>query len=258
MIKFDFKTYMKNYDLSNYDERIKQIEYKLNNDVDMLDWFHLDKCIDNDTLKDIVATSDYIKNNADVFIVIGIGGSFLGAKAIIDALEPYFDNKKPEIIFAGTSLSSSYLKELVNYIKNKEVIINVISKSGTTLEPSVAFDVLYEELKKKYDDKELLKRVIITTDEYDGELRKLVNVEGFKSYNVPKNIGGRYSVLTAVGLLPISVAGIDVYELFDGARSVNIEDSFHYACLRNSLYNDGKVVESFTIYEEKLLYFAEW
>jgi len=255
MVKFDFKTYMKNYDLSSYDEKIRQIEYKLNNDSDMLDWFRLK--INEEELKSIIDTSNYIKNNADVFIVIGIGGSFLGAKSVIDALSPYF-SKDLEIIFAGTSLSSSYLKELINYIKDKNVIINVISKSGTTLEPNIAFDVLYEELKKKYDESELQKRIIITTDETEGHLRELVNEHNYKSFIVPKNMGGRYSVLSPVGLLPISAAGIDIYKLLEGAKSVDIKNSFHYASLRNSLYNDGKIVESFTVYEEKLLYFTEW
>lgn len=258
MIKTDFNTYLKDKDFKAYKERIKKIKNDLNNGGEMLDWYDIDKCISLDELNKIKDISKKIRKNCELFIVIGIGGSFLGAKAVITALEPYFEKNKPEIVFAGNSLSESYLTELLAYMENKDTIVNVISKSGTTLEPSIAFDIIYEKMQQKYNNDELKKRIIITTDPEKGILRKLANDNNYESFIVPEQIGGRYSVLTAVGLLPIAVAGFDIDKLLLGARSVNNESAFEYAITRDILYNQGKVIESFTFYEPKLEYFAEW
>ncbi|MDD3048552.1 MAG: glucose-6-phosphate isomerase [Bacilli bacterium] len=258
MVKFDFSTYMHNLPEDEYATKKEDIIFKLNNNLDMLDWYHLDSCITSNILEDIIMTANKIRENCEVFIVIGIGGSSIGAKAAIEALLPYFNNKGIEILFVGDSLSSSYLSELLEYIKNKQVIINVISKSGTTLEPGLAFDCLYNNLKEKYTEEEIKNRIIITTDEYEGNLRELANKNNYKSFIVPKNVGGRYSVLTPVGLLPIAVAGIDIRELINGAKACNQDDAIRYAIIRDILYNQGKSIESFTVYEPKLLAFTEW
>lgn len=259
MIKFDFTTYMKSFEnMTSYSSRIEEIKKKLETGTDMNDWYDIDKCISPSVLEDVIETSKYIRENCDVFLVIGVGGSSLGAKAITDAFKPYFVNDVPRIIFLGSSLSSTYLKELLDYIEDKDVIVNVISKSGTTFETNLYFDYIFEVLKKKYSKEELQKRIIITTDSESGELRELVNKENYKSFDLPSNIGGRYSVLTVVGLLPIAVMGIDIKEMLEGAKSLDKEKAFEYAIVRDLLYKEGKLVESFTIYEPKLEYFVEW
>ncbi len=258
MLKTDFKTYLKDRNLKFYDDKILKIKNTLNNGGEMLDWYDINKCISPDEVIKIKNISKEIRKNCELFIVIGIGGSFLGAKAVITALKPYFKKEKPEIIFAGNSLSESYLTELISYMDDKETIINVISKSGTTLEPSIAFDIIYEKMKNKYTDDELKKRIIITTDPEKGILRKLADNNNYQSFIVPTQIGGRYSVLTAVGLLPIAVSGIDIDKLLLGIKKVNKDLAFKYATIRDSLYHQGKLVELFTFYEPKLEYFVEW
>ena len=258
MLKTDFKTYLKDRNLKFYDDKILKIKNTLNNGGEMLDWYDINKCISPDEVIKIKNISKEIRKNCELFIVIGIGGSFLGAKAVISALKPYFKKEKPEIIFAGNSLSESYLTELISYMDDKETIINVISKSGTTLEPSIAFDIIYEKMKNKYTDDELKKRIIITTDPEKGILRKLADNNNYQSFIVPTQIGGRYSVLTAVGLLPIAVSGIDIDKLLLGIKKVNKDLAFKYATIRDSLYHQGKLVELFTFYEPKLEYFVEW
>lgn len=258
MLKTDFKTLLKDHNLKFYNEKILKIKNILNNGGEMLDWYNIDTCISQDDLTKIKNISKNIQKNCELFIVIGIGGSFLGAKAVINALNPYFKNKKPEIVFAGNSLSEAYLSELIEYMENKDTIINVISKSGTTLEPSITFDIIYSKMQEKYSQDELRKRIIITTDPKKGALRKLANDNNYPSFIIPEQIGGRYSVLTAVGLLPISVAGIDIDKLLLGAREVNINSAFEYAIIRDILYHQGKIVEIFTFYEPKLEYFIEW
>ena len=258
MLKIDFNTYLKSKNFEKYNTQVSHIKNILDNGGEMLDWYDLNKCISPKEIDKIKKVSQYIKNNCDIFIVIGIGGSFLGAKAVIDALSPYFTKNKPEIIFAGTSLSECYLKELIEYIDNKRIIINVISKSGTTLEPSIAFDIIYQKMQKKYSKEELKKRIIITTDPEKGILRKLAQENDYETFDIPIQIGGRYSVLTVVGLLPIAVAGYNIDDLLFGAKNVNIDLAFQYAIIRDILYKENKLVELFTFYEPKLEYFVEW
>ncbi len=256
-MKFDFESYMKNIDKESYNLKIEDIKSKLFLD-EMTDWYNIDKCITNEEIDDIVTTSEKIRNKCDVFIVVGIGGSFLGSKMVIDALSGYFRKVKPEVIFAGTTLSSIYLDELKQYISNKEICINMISKSGSTLEPNVVFEYLMDIMKEKYPEEQIKDRVFITTDKDESILLDIANENGYKKFFVPRNIGGRYSVLSPVGLLPIAVAGYDINKILNGARTVDKDKAFEYAIIRDNLYLSGKVIESFTFYEEKLSFFGEW
>lgn len=256
MIKYDFKTYNKLFIQDNSKE-LSKIKKIFDNPTKMMDWYDLDNVISEEELDKLITTSETIRKNYDVLVVIGIGGSYLGAKAIIDAFAPYFTKSKPEIIFAGNSLSASYHHELIEYLKDKNYLINIVSKSGGTLEPSLVFELLIKELKNKYKDN-YHERVIITTDPDKGNLRELANKNNYQSFTIPSDIGGRFSVLTAAGLLPIAVSGIDVRKLLKGARGCDKDVCYEYANIRHQLYIQGHVLESYTVYEPKLLYFTEW
>lgn len=263
MLEFDFKTYMNDIEKEKgtYKKRIQEIKKTLEKKESMLDWYDVDTCISKEELKRIKQVAKDVRDNADVLVVIGIGGSYLGAKAVIDMFSSYFKSSKPEIVFAGYNISSEYMSELLEYIKDKSVYVNVVSKSGTTLEPAIAFDLVLESMKKRYSNEELKKRVIVTTDKEKGLLKQLANENDYISFVVPDNIGGRYSVLSSVGLLPIAVAGISIDKLLKGADTAKkkyLDKAFEYACIRDILYNNGKVLESYTVYEPKLYYFSEW
>ena len=263
MINFDFHKYVSNYikkeDKVEYLEKAREIKSRFI-DGDLKYWNKLDTFVSSQEFKRIISVSDYIKSNCDVFLVIGIGGSYMGAKAVIEALAPMYNRKKPEIIFLGTNLCSEEYYETLEYIKDKDVIVDVISKSGTTLEPSIAFSLTMDIMKEKYSDEEVKQRVIITTDPEKGTLRELVNKEGYVSFTVPEQVGGRFSVLTPVGLLPIAVAGIDVLQLVQGAKSSfeRVDRAIEYAVIRDIFFKKGKDVESFTVYNSKMYYFTEW
>lgn len=263
MINFDFHKYLTNYvkkeDKVEYLEKAKEIKERFING-DLKYWNKLDTFVSKQELIKIINMTDYIRSNCDVFVVIGIGGSYMGAKAVIEALSPMYNRGKPEIIFLGNNLSSEDYYETFEYLKDKEVIVNVISKSGTTLEPSVAFDLIMNLMNKKYTQEELKDRIIITTDPDDGDLRRLVKEEEYHSFTVPKNVGGRFSCLTPVGLLPISVAGINVAKLLEGATASfeRVDRAIEYAVLRDILSKKGKNIESFTVYNSKMYYFTEW
>ena len=254
-MKFDFTTYMKQINFDRYKYEIEYILKELNDD-DMTDWCDIPMCASESEIRDIIKTSKEIRKKCDCFIVVGIGGSFLGAKMVISALSNYFENKECEVLFAGTSLSSDYLADLINYIKDKDICINLISKSGSTLEPNLAFDALMNVMKEKYED--YTDRVFITTDKDKSPLLDLAKEKGYKRFNVPQNIGGRYSVLTPVGLLPIAVAGFNIRKLLKGASECNQKEALRYAVIRHELYMCRKSIESFTFYDEKLLDFGEW
>lgn len=250
MIKFDFETYnhikLDNYDLSNI---IEQFE----NDNKMAGWYKLDT--DTSLIKEY---AEEIKQKADVFLVIGIGGSYIGSQAVISALKPYYNNNCPKIIFVGNTLSSDYITEVINYIKGKSIYINVISKSGNTMETLVTFDVFLDYIKNNFTDYK--DRVIVTTNESNGELLNISQKENFRKLVVPDDIGGRFSVLSCVGLLPIAVASINIDKLLEGAKisKINLDNAFKYSLLRDKMYKNNKLVESFDIYEPKLYYFTEW
>lgn len=241
---------------------------------DFLGWVDLPTHYDKEEFSRIKKAAERIREQADVLVVIGIGGSYLGAKAVIDALNNYFYNlqskeerKAPQIVYAGNNISGTYLKQLVDFLEGKEVCLNVISKSGTTTEPAIAFRVLKSWMEQKYGKEEAANRIFATTDKARGALRTLANKEGYETFVIGDDIGGRYSVLTAVGLLPIAVSGIDIDALMEGARAGQEEYSnpelsenmcYQYAAARNILYNKGKTTEILVDYEPVLFFFAEW
>ena len=258
MIKYDFKTFMNVDGANDYNDKIHKIKTRLLKAEGPDSFIKLEKCIREKEVEKIKKVSKYIRNNCDVFLVIGVGGSYMGSKAIISLFKNQFKTDI-EIIFAGYSLSSEYLANLLDYIKNKKVIVNVISKSGNTMEVNLIFAKVLELMKKKYSEKELRKRIIITTNKKTGKLREIASKNNYMNFNIP-NISGRYSIFTAVGLLPIAVSGIDIDKLIEGYKLGvnNIDKCFIYAVIRELLYKNGKKVEAFTIYDERFTYFNEW
>ena len=258
MIKYDFKTFMNVDGANDYNDKIHKIKTRLLKAEGPDSFIKLEKCIKEKEVEKIKKVSKYIRNNCDVFLVIGVGGSYMESKAIISLFKNQFKTDI-EIIFAGYSLSSEYLANLLDYIKNKKVIVNVISKSGNTMEVNLIFSKILELMKKKYSEKELRKRIIITTNKKTGKLREIASKNNYMNFNIP-NISGRYSIFTVVGLLPIAVSGIDIDKLIEGYKSGinNIDKCFIYAVIRELLYKNGKKVEAFTIYDERFTYFNEW
>ena len=251
-------------ELEAFKERLTAVKDKLWSGKEAFTgWVGLPYSYDRKELDEILAAADKIRKQCEVFVVIGIGGSYLGAQAAISALDTGKEDA-PEVCFAGQNLSGTYHRELLEKIRDKEVCLCVISKSGTTTESSVAFSILKDELYQKYGKEEASKRIYAITDAKKGILREETNREGYVSFIVPDDIGGRYSVLTAVGLLPIAVAGIDVREMLLGAEnsaeSAKAEeaDASMLAAARMSLLNRGKVIEIFEFYEPRLQYFGEW
>lgn len=241
---------------------------------DFLGWLDLPVDYDKEEFARIQAAAEKIKNDSEVLLVIGIGGSYLGARAAIEFLRHNFYNvvskeirKTPEIYFVGNSISSTYIKHLIDVIGNRDFSINMISKSGTTTEPAIAFRVFKELMEKKYGKEEAAKRIYATTDKARGALKNLATEEGYESFIVPDDVGGRFSVLTAVGLLPIAVSGADITKLMEGAasgRQIAMEapfeenDALQYAAIRNILHRKGKAVEVLANYEPSLHYVSEW
>lgn len=241
---------------------------------DFLGWIDLPVDYDKDEFTRIKKAAEKIQSDSEVLVVVGIGGSYLGARAAIEFLTNSFfntltkeDRKYPQVFFAGNSISSKYLKDLLGVIGDRDFSINIISKSGTTTEPAIAFRVLKEKLIEKYGEKEAAKRIYATTDKARGALKKLADEEGYEEFVVPDDVGGRYSVLTAVGLLPIAVAGCDIDKLMEGAASMRklcLENAYEendallYAALRNILHRKGKMIEITANYEPSLHYISEW
>ena len=238
---------------------------------DFLGWVDLPTNYDKEEFDRIKKSAEFIKKNADVLIVIGIGGSYLGARAVIEAVKSYNYNllakDTPQIYFIGNSISPSSLNEIVALCEGKDICVNVISKSGTTTEPAIAFRVFRDLVNSRYSKEEAAKRIFCTTDASKGTLKALADKEGYETFVVPDDVGGRFSVLTAVGLLPIAVAGIDIDDLMLGARnaqnelcSTDIEQNpcLKYAAVRNCFYNKGKKMECFVSYEPNMTMFNEW
>ena len=259
MIKYDFKTYTRNYCTEEeYNEVLSKkvdIINKLKNS-NMNGWT---KEIDAATISKIKETASFIKKNFDCLVVIGIGGSFLGSYAFDKMFRKYFDDDKFEIIYAGTTLSSKHLEELIKYLRNKNFCINVISKSGTTMETSITYKLLKDALKRKYTEEELKNHIIVTTDKEKGKLREEVNEMGYTSFTIPDDIGGRYSFITPAHLLPLAV-NYNIDEIIDGYYHGKrlLDVAYEYAATRYLLYKHGKVVENFTVSEENMSYFSEW
>jgi len=238
---------------------------------DFLGWVNLPFDYDKEEFARIKAAADKIKADTDVLIVIGIGGSYLGARAAIEFLKgPYYNNLRdgvPEIYFAGNNISGSYLSDILALCEGKRVSVNIISKSGTTTEPAIAFRVFRKLLEERYGEAEAAKRIYCTTDKARGTLKQLADEKGYECFVVPDDVGGRFSVLTAVGLLPIAAAGADIDKLMAGAAAaakdysnpdLNNNDCYLYAALRNAFYNKGKSVELLVSYEPRFTMMAEW
>lgn len=250
----------------------RQIAAKQGAGNDFLGWVDLPVNADQAEIEAVKAAAARIRENSEVLVVAGIGGSYLGARAALEMLMPYFRTTppqagNPEVIFVGHHLSGAYLEQLLNYIKDKEFSINVISKSGTTTETAVAFRFLKQLAEEKYGKKGAAERIYATTDRQRGALRRLAEEEGYTTFVIPDDIGGRYSVLSPVGLLPIAAAGIDIDPILAGAAAAyevcshpELEQNpvYQYAVLRHIFYQKGKSIELMVNYEPALHYFAEW
>ncbi|MFB4163116.1 glucose-6-phosphate isomerase [Alteribacillus sp. JSM 102045] len=241
---------------------------------DFLGWVDLPENYDKDEFSRIQKAAEKIQKDSDVLLVIGIGGSYLGAKAAIESLSHSFRNQLndekrsgPEIYFAGHQISQSYIQDIMDMLEGKDISINVISKSGTTTEPAIAFRIFRNYLEKKYGKEEAAKRIYATTDKEKGALKTLADEQGYETFVVPDDVGGRYSVLTAVGLLPIASAGLDILNMMTGAndarKDLSEEDlkknhAYQYAVLRHIFYQKGKAIELLVNYEPQLHYVSEW
>ena len=265
-------------DIAEYKEKVENIHKELHNrandEKDFVGWLELPTNYDKKEFSRIKEAAKKIKKESDILVVIGIGGSYLGARAIIESLTSTFYNmlpakqrKNPEVLYVGNNLSPNYINELIEYIGNKDFSVNVISKSGTTTEPAIAFRIFREILENKYGIDEARSRIYATTDKEKGALKTLAENEGYEQFVVPDNVGGRYSVLTAVGLLPIATAGIDIDKLMEGARiaqaryddpDIKYNECYQYAVARNVLYQSEKNIEILVNYEPKMHYFTEW
>lgn len=269
-MKLDFS----NVNLDNigkYEERaLAAFDTLMNKDGegnDFLGWIDRPVDYDKDEFERIKKAAARILENSDVLVSIGIGGSYLGIKAVDVACDSYFNSKrKTEIIYAGNQISGEYLADLLDYLKDKDYSLNVISKSGTTTEPAIAFRILREAIEEKYGKEEAKGRIFATTDKAKGALKQLADTEGFESFVVPDDIGGRFSVISAVGLLPLAVSGVDIDEFMagfaDGREKYTNKsmenDAIKYAAVRNMLHENGKDIEILLNYEPKLAYVAEW
>ncbi len=241
---------------------------------DFLGWVELPNNYDKDEFARIQKAAQKIQSDSDVLLVIGIGGSYLGARAAIEMIGHSFRNslskeerKSPEVYFVGQNISSTYMMDLIDVIKDKDISINVISKSGTTTEPAIAFRIFKDLLEKKYGKEEASKRIYATTDSSKGALKKLATEEGYETFIIPDDVGGRFSVLTPVGLLPIAAAGLDIEAMMSGAQEATKDFSssdlksnysYQYAVVRNALHRKGKDVELLVNYEPQLHYVSEW
>lgn len=269
------KDFLRENDLKGIEAQVaaahKTIEDRSGLGNDFLGWVNLPVDYDKEEFARIKAAAAKIRQDTDILIVIGIGGSYLGARAAIEFLKgPYYNsirNGAPEIYFAGNSISGAYLSDIMELCKGKRVSVNIISKSGTTTEPAVAFRVLRRYLEEQYGEKEAAERIYCTTDKARGTLKKLADEKGYECFVVPDDVGGRYSVLTAVGLLPIAAAGADIDKLMEGAAAAMKEygepdmyknDCYTYAALRNAFYRKGKSVELLVSYEPRFTMMAEW
>jgi glucose-6-phosphate isomerase len=240
---------------------------------EFLGWLHLPSSISTTELEEIETVAQRIRNLADYVVVIGIGGSYLGTKAVLEALQNSFqayqsEKTDPTILFAGHHISEDYMAELLNFLTNKRFAIVVISKSGTTTEPAIAFRLLLNEMKKTRSSDEMKNLIVAITDEKKGALRKVADLSGYSTFNIPDEVGGRFSVLTAVGLLPIAIAGFNIRSLIEGAKKMEIHlqaeanpeknQALAYAITRNLLNQNGYLIEILANYHPKLHFITEW
>ena len=272
MIELDFsRSKLRTQSIIEYSDKIihydKELEKEANRNDKMVGWMFLPEKYDKEEVKRILKAKEKIQKDSEVLIVIGIGGSYLGAKAVIDALVKKKD-VKTEVVFVGNNMSTRYINEVIAHIEDKDFSINVISKSGTTTEPAIAFRIFRQFLIEKYGVEEARKRIYVTTDSTNGALKEIADEEAYETFVIPNTIGGRYSVVTPVGLLPIAVAGVDIVKMLKGAEKAMNEylnedimqnNCYIYAVLRYILYSKyGKTLEIFGIYEENFRSFLEW
>jgi glucose-6-phosphate isomerase len=280
-LKFDYSpalAFVSQHEIDYFREPVRLAHEQLHNGTgagsDFLGWIDLPNTYDKEEFARIQAAAKRIQSDSDALVVIGIGGSYLGARAAIEMLSHSFYNllpkekrKTPEVYFVGNNISSTYMAHLLQLLEGKDISVNVISKSGTTTEPAIAFRIFRELMERKYGKEGARKRIYATTDRAKGALKKLADAEGYESFVIPDDVGGRYSVLTAVGLLPIAVAGIDISEMMQGAADASREyanpdlaenASYQYAAVRNALYRKGKAIEILVNYEPSLHYVSEW
>jgi len=279
-LKFDYKnalSFFSEADLQTYqqpiNEHFKALFGKTGKGNDFLGWIDLPENISAELIRKTEKLAENLRQKSEVFVVIGIGGSYLGARAIIESLDHHFSHlkesgKNPMVLYAGQNISEDYMSDLLEILDDKDYSITVVSKSGTTTEPAIAFRILKSHLEKKYGLSEARKRIVAITDKEKGALKQLADEEGYETFVVPDDVGGRYSVLTPVGLLPIAVAGYDIRTLLNGAKNMKtlIEADYSidknpvsaYAAVRNELYKSGKTTEIMVNYEPRLYYFTEW
>ena len=259
MIKFDFDSMVNSFiDKDNFNKLMmkKTDVYDKFNSAYMTGWT---KKISEEEVEKIINVSKEVKKHSKCLVVIGIGGSFLGSYAVKEMFGSYFNNKQFPIIYAGTTLSSKYMEELLEYLRGVDFSVNVISKSGTTMETTITYQMIKSLMEEKYSLEEMKKRIIVTTDKEKGKLRQEVNECGYISFEIPDDVGGRYSIMTAAHLFPLAF-NIDIEKFIDGYyKGENYrEDAFNYAIVRKCLADSGKYVENYCVYEEKLYYFTEW
>ncbi|RFB15138.1 glucose-6-phosphate isomerase [Bacillus sp. HNG] len=280
-VRFDYSkalTFFGEHEITYLRDAVKVAHHSIHEKTgagsDFLGWVDLPSEYDKEEFSRIQKSAEKIKSDSDILLVIGIGGSYLGAKAAIDWLNHSFYNalskeqrKTPQIVFVGNNISSTYMRDLMDLLEGKDFSINVISKSGTTTEPALAFRIFRKMLIEKYGKEEARGRIFATTDKARGALKTLATEEGYESFVIPDDVGGRYSVLTAVGLLPIAVSGANIEEMMKGAQAASVDFSkseleenpaYQYAAVRNALYNKGKTIEMLINYEPGLQYFSEW
>lgn len=270
MIQLDLQHAHLKEDVKAYQEQVHQIDESLRMKTckgnDFIGWMTWANDYDKEEFARIKTCAQKIQNDSDVFVVCGIGGSYLGARAAIEMINGLYAQKKPEIIFMGNTFSSSYIAQVMDYIKDKEVSVNVISKSGTTTETSIAFRILKQFMEGKYGE-DAKHRIYATTDKARGTLKALADKEGYETFVIPDDIGGRFSVITPVGLLPISVAGINIDDIMKGLHDgmgeygdadLDKNPAYRYAVARRILQNEGYDVELFVNYEMQMQMIAEW
>ena len=259
------------HEISTYSEKIKKIHKDLIKSTEdknkFTGWMNLPDEYDKKEFEKIKKIAQKIRKDSDVLIVIGIGGSYLGARAVIECLTNSFEKNKPEILYVGNNLNPNYINEIIEYVSDKEISINVISKSGKTTEPAIAFRIFRDLMENKYGVDEARKRIFVTTTKRKGALYKIAMQEKYVKLSIPESVGGRYSVLTAVGLLPIAVAGLNIDDIMRGAKlaqdyyyneDIKYNDCFKYAIARNILYERDKNIEILATYDPKLFYLVEW
>ncbi len=271
MININKENLVKRIDWTSYREKVASVDEMIQKrngpGNDYLGWYKYPETYDKEEVKRIVKAAKYIRENYDVLVVCGIGGSYLGARAGIEALKGLHCKDKPEIIFFGQTFSSDYVHEVLEYLKDKKFAINVISKSGTTTETAISFRLVKNLLEEKVGKEEARKAIFATTDKEKGALRELSLKEGYEMFTLQSDIGGRYSVLTPVGLLPLAVAGVDVQAMLDGAHKAMVEfdnpnldenKAYQYGVLRDYFFRNGYPVEMFVTYEPRLVQLGEW